>query len=349
LINKLLFFLLLLINVYADKIKDITNIVGIRDNQLIGQGLIVGLNGTGDGGSKSSSQALASILQGLDAKIDASSLKSKNIASVIVTANLPAFARNGDKLDITISSIGSASSLEGGQLLMTPLKAIDGNIYAVAQGAVSVGGKSGKGDTVSYHTTSANVLDGATVEKEMNVALHKLQTITLSLKQTNLNNAISIQNSINKYFANKSAIAIDARTITLTKPKNITMVEYLAKLQDIDVEFHRQEKIIIDEKTGTIVAGIDVRVDPVVITHGGLTIKISPKYQLPVADKDNIDYGEGIMINRVNGILSTNSKAPTVASVTRALQKLGQTPKDVVAILLAMRKMGAIRVKIEVI
>jgi flagellar P-ring protein precursor FlgI len=346
---RFLLIFLLLLPLQADKIKDITNIVGIRDNQLIGYGLVVGLNGTGDGSSKATTQSMASLLEGLNVKIDANAIKSKNIASVVVTANLPAFARSGDRLDITLSSIGSASSLEGGQLLMTPLKAIDGNIYAVAQGAVSVGGKSGKGDAVAYHTTAANVINGATVEKEMPTKLHDLKSTTLSLKQTNINNAIAVQNSINRAFGLHSALAVDARTIKLTKPEHVTMVEFLAKLQNIEVEFHREEKIIIDEKTGTIVAGIDVTVDPVVVTHGELTIKISPRHQLPLADENNVDLSEGMMLDRQNSILATDTKAPTIASVTRALQKLGQTPKDIVAILLAMRKMGAIRVKVEVV
>jgi len=183
----------------------------------------------------------------------------------------------------------------------------------------------------------------------MNVKLHTLKQITLSLKTTNINNAIAVQNSINSYFGLKTALAIDARTIKLTKPKNVTMVEFLARLQNIDVYYQKEQKIIIDEKTGTIIAGIDTTVDPVVITHGGLTIKISPKYQMPQQTKENIDIGGGIMINQKTSILSTNAKLPTIANITRALQKLGQTPKDIVAILLAMRKMGAIRVKVEVI
>jgi len=346
---RITFMLLILINLYADKIKDITNIVGIRDNQLIGYGLVIGLNGTGDGGSKFTNKSLQSLLQGVDIKIDAASIKSKNIAAVIVTSTLPAFARAGDQLDVTISSIGSASSLEGGQLLTTPLKAVDGNIYALSSGAVTVGGKSGKGDTLNYHTTVGKVLNGALVEREVKNDIYSKSKATLSLKQTSLNNAIIVQKTLNRFFKEKVAVAIDARTINLTRAQELSMVEFLAKVEDLDVDYYVDEKIIIDERTGTIVSGINITVDPVIITHGALTIKISPQFQMPFEDKNIKDIGEGMMINQKNSLLLSDIKAPTVASVTRALQKLGQSPKDIVAILLAMRKAGAIRVSIEVV
>lgn len=347
--KRLLLLVLLFTSIYADKIKDISNIVGIRENQLMGYGLVIGLDGTGDGGSQFTNQTMSSILQSVNVKVDSNAIKSKNIASVIVTASFPAFARVGDQLDITISSIGGASSLEGGQLLLTQLKAVDGQVYALAQGAVTVGGKSGSGDAVDYHTTVGKVIGGALVEREIENELYEKTKATLSLKQTNLNNAVAVQKALNTFFNNKVATAIDARTIKLERPEELSMVEFLAKVQNIDIDYSNESKIVIDERTGTIVAGIDVTVQPVVITHGGLTIKISPKFQMPLESETNKDIGEGIMIDTQNSIMSSSSETPTVANITRALQKLGQTPKDIVAILLAMKKVGAIRVKIEVV
>ena len=308
---------------FGAKIKDITSIVGIRDNQLIGYGLVVGLAGTGDGGgSKFTSQSLSNLLRKSNLNIDQNSIKSKNIAAVMVTAKLPSFGRQGDKIDVTVSSIGDAKSLEGGILLLTALKGLDGRIYAVAQGSVSVGGfNSAGGIGQKTHTTTAKILNGATIEREISYDLYNKEYPKLSLKSSNFENAIRVQDTINEFFEVKVAIAIDPRTIKLKKPKDMSMVEFLATIEEFNVETSKINKIIIQEKTGTIVSGVDIVIKPINISHGNFSISI---------DKQN-------------------NQDITISNVTTALQKMGATPRDIISILEAMKKSGAIDADIEII
>ena len=222
---------------FSAKVSDLVNIVGVRDNQLIGYGLVVGLNGTGD---KTTSiftmQSISNMLDSVNVKVDANDISSKNTAAVMVTAKLPAFARQGDKIDILVSSIGDAKSLEGGTLLLTPLSGLDGRIYAVAQGAVGIGGKSERGGSAN-HPLAGVLLNGATVEREVSYDLYNKINATLSLKESNFQNAIRIQRSINAAFATNTqegqtqiipiATAIDPRTIKLQRPQEMSMVEFL--------------------------------------------------------------------------------------------------------------------------
>jgi flagellar P-ring protein precursor FlgI len=336
---------MILLNVFAVKIKDISNIVGVRDNQLIGYGLVAGLKGNGDGtNSKFTIQSLANMLQGVNVKVALDSIKSKNIAAVMVTANLPAFARQGDKIDVVVSSIGDAKTLRGGTLLMTPLKAVDGKIYAISQGSISVGGGNKKN-----HSTVATIFDGALVEKSVGIDISKMAKIELSLKKSNFKNAIAVQNDVNNFFDKKVAIAINSRTVVLTKPNSLTMPEFVAKLEDISITYSRNSKIVIDERTGTVVAGIDIKVSPVVITHGNLTIKIAKRVALPVGNDENEDIGDGIVISKDDNLINSKDGQSTVANVARALQKLGAQPDDIIAIISAMKKAGAISVDVEII
>ena len=252
----------------AEKISEIANVVGVRNNQLIGYGLVIGLNGTGDKtSSRFTMQSIANMLESVNVKVDAESIKSKNVAAVLVTADLPPFARQGDRLDVKISSIGDAKSLESGILVMTPLSAVDGNIYAIAQGGVTTG--------TSSNALSAVVAQGAVVEREVPYNLFSQDSITLSLKSSNFQNAVKIQESLNKIFGEQTALAIDSRTIKVRKPQDITPVEFVALIQEVQIDYSQANKIIIDEKSGTIVAGIDIPVRPVVVTSGNITLKIT--------------------------------------------------------------------------
>ena len=348
-LRNIIFSFLIFSNLFAIQIKDVTNIVGVRENELIGYGLIVGLNGTGDGNSLFTQQSVANMLQSVNVKISPTAIKPKNVAAVMVTAKLPSFARQGDKLDILVSSIGDAKSLEGGILLLTPLKGVDGKIYALSQGSVTIGGKDdGSGKA---HPTVATIFGGATVEREINIDLYNTTHTKLSLNKSNFENAIMIQDILNRYFHNKVAVAIDPRTIELVKPDNMSMIEFLAEVEDIEIIYKKEKKIVIDERTGTIVAGIDIRVSPVVITHEDITIKISSKDELieSAGTNGNENLGDGVIIGKNNNILATEDKSPTIANVTRALKKLGATPKDMIAILEAMKKSGAIDVKLEIL
>lgn len=323
----------------AQKISEVAQIVGIRDNSLVGYGLVIGLNGTGDkSGSKFTMQSVANMLESVNVKLSANDIKSKNVAAVMVTASLPAFARQGDKIDILVSSIGDAKSINGGTLVMTPLSGVDGNIYALAQGNITIGEGAG--------SLSGNIMGGAIVEKEVNYSIYNQDSATLSLKSSDLQNAIKIQQALNNVFSDVIAVAVDARTIKLKKPQNMSMVEFLALVEEVEVDYSRKEKIIIDEKSGTIVAGVGITIDPVVVTHGNITIKISNEQ---INDSEAIVLEDGTIMSKAQGtIASTNGQKPTVSSVVKALQKMGATPRNVISILENIKKSGALRAEIEV-
>lgn len=323
----------------AEKISEIANVVGVRNNQLIGYGLVIGLNGTGDKtSSRFTMQSIANMLESVNVKVDAESIKSKNVAAVLVTADLPPFARQGDRLDVKISSIGDAKSLESGILVMTPLSAVDGNIYAVAQGGVTTG--------TSSNALSAVVAQGAVVEREVPYNLFNQNSITLSLKSSNFQNAVKIQESLNKIFGEQTALAIDSRTIKVQKPQDITPVEFLALIQEVQIDYSQANKIIIDEKSGTIVAGIDIPVRPVVVTSGNITLKITNE---PLEGENLQQLDSTSSFDAGAGIISASEKATTISSVVKALQKMGASPKNMISILEAMRQSGAIATPIEII
>ncbi len=343
-------FLLLNISLLqAEKIKDIANIIGVRDNQLIGYGLVVGLNGTGDGSSsKFTLQSLSNLLQTVNVKIKPADIKSKNIAAVIVTAKLPPFARQGDKLDVTISSIGDAKSLQGGTLLMTALKGVDGKIYALSQGSVTIGGMNSKGGGRLNHSTNGSIFSGALVERDVVYDIYDKKYADLSLKRSDFNTAVNIQKALNSFFKQKVATAIDPRTIKLKKPQDMSMVEFLAKTQNVEVMYQKEEKIVIDERTGTIVSGVDIHVSPVVITHGDITIKIEPRKVMPKG-KTEVNMGDGVKIAVNQNQLNIKNGEITIANITRALHKLGAKPKDIISIIENIKRAGAINAKLEII
>ncbi len=351
-------FLVLMVlfsSLHAEKIKELANVVGVRENQLIGYGIVVGLRGTGDGGSsKFTLQSLSNLLQTVNVKINPNDIKSKNIAAVFVTAKLPPFARQGDKLDVIISSIGDAKSLEGGMLLMTPLKGVDGDIYALAQGSVSIGGRNGKSKGTLNHPTAGSVIQGALVEKEVAYDIYTKSMATLSLNDSDFQTALSIQNGINQAFSENIATAVDPRTIRLVRPSQMSMVEFLARTLDLSVMYEKEEKVVIDERTGTIIAGINIKVEPVVITHGEITLKIEPTaISEEVKDdekkKEGLRLDENVFVDSAANTADIKDGEITIANVTRALNKLGASPKDIISILQNIKRAGALRAKLEVI
>ncbi|MFB1009188.1 MAG: flagellar basal body P-ring protein FlgI [Sulfurospirillum sp.] len=335
-------------SLYAQRLGDIANVIGVRENQLIGYGLVVGLNGTGDGSSSQFTlRSLSNLLQTVNVKIDPADIKSKNVAAVMVTAKLPPFARQGDKLDVSVSSIGDAKSLQGGNLLLTALKGVDGKIYSLAQGSLTIGGMNGKEKGQLNHPYSANIFGGALVEREIENDLHEQEFVNLSLKEANFNTAVSVQNELNKKFGRKIAVATDSRTIRLMRPEGHSTVEFLAKTLDVDVLYEREERIVIDERTGTIVSGVNVRVDPVVVTHGDITIKIEAADV--AADDKNVDIGGDVKIAGAENRIKIKEESMTVANIARALNKLGAKPKDIISILENIKRSGAITAKLEII
>ncbi|MFP6024466.1 flagellar basal body P-ring protein FlgI [Helicobacter pylori] len=335
-----LIFVLAFHKLLAEKIGDIASVVGVRDNQLIGYGLVIGLNGTGDkSGSKFTMQSISNMLESVNVKISANDIKSKNVAAVMITASLPPFARQGDKIDIHISSIGDAKSIQGGTLVMTPLNAVDGNIYALAQGAIVSGN--------SNNLLSANIINGATIEREVSYDLFHKNAITLSLKNPNFKNAIQVQNTLNKVFGNKVAIALDPKTIQITRPERLSMVEFLALVQEIPINYSAKNKIIVDEKSGTIVSGVDIIVHPIVVTSQDITLKITKE---PLNDSKNTqDLDNNMSLDTAHNTLSSNGKSITIAGVVKALQKIGVSAKGMVSILQALKKSGAISAEMEIL
>ena len=304
-------------NLFAEKIKDISNVIGVRSNQLIGYGLVVGLDGSGDSSSKFTNQTLSNLLKNVNVKLDPKDIKSKNVAAVMVTATLPPFAREGDKIDVTVSSIGDAKSLQGGVLLITPLKGVNGKIYALAQGPITMGGFNLKGGKKQKHfTTTVKVLNGATVERAVVWDIYHQKTATLSLKMSDFNLAINVQNAINGYFKNQVAIATDPRTVILKKPKNMTMPEFLAKVEKLDVSIPHENIVVIDERTGTVVAGGNIVVNPGVIVYGNFTIKIK--------------------------------KPTSILELTQDLKKSNATPQDIIAIIENLKTAQSINAKVVI-
>lgn len=313
-----IFYFVASVNLFAQKIGDISSIIGVRDNQLMGYGLVVGLKGTGDSSAAFTNQTLSNLLKNVNVKLNPKDIKSKNVAAVVVTATLPPFARQGDKIDITVSSIGDAKSLEGGTLLLTPLKAVNGQIYALAQGHLTIGGFNvGQNRGVQAHfTTVGKLYGGAIVEREVVYDIYNRQKAILSLKHSDFNEAVTIQNLINKTFEANLATALDPRSVQLRKPKNMSMPEFLAKVQGIDYYTKQRNIVVVDERTGTIVAGSDIAIDPIVITQGDMIIKIT--------------------------------KRSTMNDLAGIFQKYHAKPKDVIAILETLKSSGALKSDLKI-
>jgi len=343
-----LFFITFSLSLFATTVKDIANVQGVRDNQLVGYGLVVGLNGTGDSSSSQfTRQAISSMLKSVNVKVDSKNIKSKNVAAVVVTATLPPFSRHGDKIDIEISSIGDAKSIVGGTLLLTPLKAVDGEIYAIAQGEIGSGYSEGKKNTKK--SSSAKIYSGAIVEREVDFDLYHKQNIRLSLKESNFDTAVKVQRALNRTFGQKVAVALDPRTIALHRPNSMSMVEFLAMVNQTPINYNQTNRIVIDEKTGTIVAGVDVKVLPVVITHKDLTLKIEPTRRFSKPSQNRRFVGRDSMVDLESNTIKIRKNEITVANITRVLQKVGAKPSDIIEILQTIKRAGAITAELKVI
>jgi len=314
----------------SSRLKDLVTVKGVRENPLIGYGLVIGLKATGDGGGEITNSSMKLMFQklGLNPQRE---ISSKNVASVIVTAKLPSFARLGQKLDITVSSIGDASSLAGGTLLVTPLKGGDGNVYAVANGALSIGGLK-KG---AEFPTTARVISGGTVEKEIAMDFDKKNSLRLALNNSDFTTAARIEKTINEELGGKYAIARDATTIDLVVPVNYqrNVVQLLAIIENFRVHTDNKAKIIINEKTGTIVAGGDILLNPVAISHGNLTIEIK---------------GESGGSDKPNHLYYVDQKG-TLNDLVKSLNALGATPEDLISIFQTLKSNGALIAELELI
>jgi flagellar P-ring protein precursor FlgI len=312
----------------ASKLKDLVTVKGVRDNPLIGYGLVIGLNGTGDGGGELTNKSLKKMFATLGLQ-NTNEVSSANVAAVIVTANLPPFGRQGQKMDVTVSSVGTASSLAGGTLLVTPLKGGDGQVYAVASGPLSIGGLT----QGAKYATTGKIPDGAIVEREIPLQFNSKKALRLALKQPDFTTAARIQKVINESLGGKFASAADSATIDLIIPPHYQnqVVNLLAVLERVKVNQDAVAKIVINERTGTIVAGGDIRLNPVAISHGDLIIQV----------------GEGK--KGATQALHMIDKKGTLNELVNALNALGTGPEDLISIFQTLKKNGALVAELEFI
>lgn len=344
----------------ADRLRDLCDIVGARDNQLVGYGVVVGLNGTGDDVSAPfASQSLRALLRRLGVQADAKQLRLRNVAAVLVTTTLPPFARNGTKLDVTVSSIGNARSLQGGVLVQTSLRGADRRTYAVAQGPLIVGGFGASGSSGSSQqtnsTASARVPSGALVERSVETSFVVKNTVTLSLRSPDFGTSERIAVAINESLGAGTAQAIDAGAVTVTVPKKLAKlpVSLIAQLEQIEVEPGTAARVVINERTGTIVAGGDVRLLPVAIAQGGITVSIretpTATQPAPLASGETAVLPQSeIEAEEVPAGLTYVKGAASLAEVAQALSTFGVSPRDMASILQALKTAGALRAEIIV-
>jgi len=350
----------------AARIKDLSGIKGVRSNQLIGFGLVIGLTKTGDSAVNVffSIQAIASMLKKLGVTIPSDrigQLQFKNIATVIVTADLPAFAKHGDSIDVTVSSLGDAKSLQGGTLLMTPLKGTDNNTYAVAQGPISIGGFSVQGaarGVQKNHLTVGRISNGGLVEKEIKSNFNIKNEIILALKKTDFTTASRITKAINNDMKDEVATMLDGRTVRIQIPKFYmnNASDLVTKIESIEVAPDTEAKVIIDERTGTVVMGENVRISSVAVAHGALFVQIkeepvvsqppalaSETAETVVLPRTRISVGEG------EDKLLVIPKSVSLGDVVQGLNSIGVTPRDLIAILQAIKSSGALHARLELI
>ncbi len=317
----------------AARIKELAAIKGVRDNQLIGYGLVVGLNGTGDkDGVGFTKQALANMMEKMNIFVDSNQLKVKNVAAVMVTANIPPFARIGDKIDVTASSLGDAKSLKGGTLLVTPLKGVNGEVYALAQGPVTLSIPAGAGDRNS-HLQVAQITNGASVEQEIPFRLDGKKTLTLSLFQPDFTTAKRMADTINTSIGEGVAAIIDASALSLNVPEKMwqkNVAQFIAEIETLTVVPDTVAKVIINEKTGTVVFGSDVTISNVAIAHGDLSVTIS----------NNPEKKESVM-----NLPGTS----TIGELVRGLNSLGVKPRDLISILQSIKAAGALQAELVII
>jgi flagellar P-ring protein FlgI len=342
------------------RVKDVAEIEGVRGNQLIGYGIVVGLNRTGDRVQQNlyARQTLQNLLERMGISTTVNSLKPENMATVLVTATLPPFARQGTKIDVTVSSIADARSLQGGTLILSPLKGVDGQVYALAQGPVSIGGISAGDDgnkVETNHPTVGRVPNGAMVERAVVASLAANDKLTLVLRQDDFTTASRTARAVNAKFGAGTARAIDGRNIAVSLPKDWhdDTVGFIAELETLRLQTDAVARIIINERTGTIVMGRDVRVSKVAISQGGVTIRIGTEYEVsqPAALSKT---GETVTVPRTT--VDVKERKPesvvlpdgaSVDEVVRGLRAVGVSARDIISILQAIKSAGALNADLE--
>ncbi|MFZ5775708.1 MAG: flagellar basal body P-ring protein FlgI [Thermodesulfobacteriota bacterium] len=329
---------------HAVRVKDIASVKGVRANQLVGYGLVVGLNGTGDGNNAAfTGQGLTNLLTNMGVKVDPATIKVKNVASVMVTAKLPAFFKAGQTIDVTVSSLGDSSSLSGGTLLATPLKGLDNNVYAIAQGAISLGGAEAGGagggaGARKTHATVARIPNGATVEREVAMSFAGKESITISLDAPDFTTVSIMKSAIDTMLGGPFAKAKDGATVEVAVPDTYKAQEIalLASIENLEIKPELPARVVINERTGTVVMGENVRISQLAVSHGNLSLQVSPTPATPISPKA----GEKL-VSMQPGV--------TLGEMVRALNSVGVSPRELIAIFQSIKASGAMQAELEII
>lgn len=346
----------------AVRIKDITDIRGVRQNQLVGYGLVVGLDGTGDGKKTEFTRiSLINMLEKMGMMVlDPEDVKVENVAAVLVTTVLPPFARVGSKIDVLVSSIGDAENLQGGTLIFTPLRGANGEIYAVAQGPISTGGFAAKGAGAKVQKnfpTVGRVVEGAVIEKEILTNFSNKKNITLALSTPDFTTASRVAEAINKEFLiNRPAKTLDAGTVEVSIPKQFkeNTVAFVTAIERLDVVPDSISKVIINERTGTVVMGENVRISTVAIAHGNLSLQITERADV----SQPRPFSDGRTVVTPNTSIEVDEEKPpiflvesgvSIAEVVKALNAMGVSPRDLISIFQALKSAGALQAQLEII
>jgi flagellar P-ring protein precursor FlgI len=344
----------------TSRIKDLANIEGVRQNQLVGYGLVVGLNGTGDtlNNAPFTKQSLQAMLERMGVNIRGATIRTGNVAAVMVTGNLPPFGTQGTRMDVTVSALGDSKNLQGGTLLVTPLLGADGNVYAVAQGSVTINGFQAEGAAASITRgvpTVGRIANGAIIEREIEFALNRLPNVRLALRNGDFTTAKRIAAAVNDFLGAKTAEPLDPSTVQLTIPAEFkgNVVAFLTEIEQLQVEPDLGAKIIIDERSGIIVMGRDVRVATVAVAQGNLTVSISESPQ--VSQPNAFARGRTVVTPRSSVRVTEDGKKLALVQDGVSLQQLvdglnglGIGPRDLIGILQAIKAAGAIQADIEV-
>lgn len=345
----------------AARIKDIVEIEGVRDNQLVGYGLVVGLNGTGDSLNNSpfTKQSLQAMLERLGVNTRGESMRTANVAAVMVTANLPAFSTQGSRLDVSVAALGDAKSLQGGTLLVTPLLGADGEVYAIAQGSVTINGFKAQGDAASIVSgvpTTGHISAGGLIEREIGFVLGAQRTLRLALRNPDLTTSRRVALAINDFIGVPCATPEDPATVRLNLPRNFNgnIVDLLTDIEQLVVETDLPAKIVIDENSGIIVIGQDVRVSKVAVAQSNLTVSIgeNPTIVQPnplAAGQTATQPRTNIEVNQTDSSLAVVDDTISLQQLVDGLNALGISPRDLIAILQAIKASGALQAEIQVL
>ena len=342
------------------RLREVANLQGVRGNQLLGYGLVVGLKGTGDSTQvKSTAQTLSNLLARQGVNVLPSAIQVKNVAAVMVTAELPAFSRPGQRIDVTVSSSGDCSSLAGGTLLMAALQGPDTQVYAVAQGPVLVGGFSasaGGNSVVKNHPTAGRIPDGALVEREVPGPFNDRKVLRYSLQEEDFTTAVRVVHAINQELGDPVAKALDSRTVEVAIPADFQghLVELVARLENLPIQLQNRARVVVNEKTGTVVMGADVRIGAVSIVQGGLSIQVTAKVE--VSQPAPFSKGKTAVVEQKD--VKAEEEKPksltippgiSVGKLAEMLNALGTTPRDMIAILQAIKDAGALNAELRIL